>query len=65
MEAGTDLFMIERPPPLGLGELMVAGSLGWPPVSQPPLLDLAVMVISGFGDGSRDLLAFALLAAAR
>ena len=65
VEAGTDLFMMDKPPPLGLGELMVAGSLGWPPVSEVALLDLAVMVISGLGEGSRDLLALALLAAAR
>ena len=70
VEAGTDLFMMERPPPLGLGELMVAGSL-CPGVlatslgSELLLLDLAVMVISGLGDGSLDLLALALLAAAR
>ena len=71
VEAGTDLFMMERPPPLGLGELIVAGSL-WPPCgllaslgSEPLLLDLAVMVISGLGEGSRDMLALALLAAAR
>ena len=70
VEGGTDLFMMDRPPPLGLGEFMVAGSL-CPPVlgvslcSEFLLLDLAVIVISGLGDGSRDLLALALLAAAR
>lgn len=78
---GTDLFSMERPPPLGEGELLMA-ELDLPRSSLVLLFeleeneriwaslpfivaDLAVIVISGFGEGSRDRVAFALFAAAK
>ena len=72
----TGLFSIDNPPPLGDGVVIEAGSL-WPPVggfeaaantwlkSLVLFEDLAVMVISGLGEGSLDLAFLALLAAAR
>lgn len=78
---GTVLFSIERPPPLGEGELDIADGVllrsslvllfefeenericGSFPFR---LEDLAVIVISGLGEGSRDRADLALLAAAK
>ena len=72
----TGLFSIDKAPPLGDGVVIEAGNL-WPPVgvleaaantwlkSFVLFEDLAVMVISGLGEGSLDLAFLALLAAAR
>ena len=58
------LFRMDKPPGDGVGIPCFLPSFIKPSCLSAVLLILGVIVISGLGDGSRDLLSLALLAAA-